>query len=553
MTTPRMIWPAAVLLSLALPLLEGRSLSAEETASAEPPPNRHAVPETRPIQLDGRPLVAEWSPGLTLPLGDGRSKLHLTQFRGTLMVGFESTQAWPPRTSLTLYFAPEGVKGGAHAPGSTYIAYEPYAHDRAHVFAFHHGPDGVERIHDRIVVRRVFGERGCALEMAFNLDVLGITKDKRPPMRFAVLWSHPNSPGATYPRGLQFTAKAGTQKPPALASTDAWGTLDGWGDPTAPGAFAKTEWTQWVEADREITNRGRDAHAEVKLLIEEWRDTKKQDSEFQKAVLDEFDWLARRERLTASDLIAVARTLRFLNRYERALGVLDALVNHPDATRAHYARWERAQTLQDAEQFERAAEDWKLLAERSQGHTKGRYEAEVKKALAKHEARQAEQKLRAEDAATGDLPRVALHTNRGIIVLELFPQDVPNAVKHFLGLVESKFYDGTCFHRVLGTYLAQGGDPKSRELGCEFAGAGSSGREIELEINERHKFWRGAVGFANKQHDPRNGSQFFMLTGPRPDLDTYTCFGYVAEGQAVVDRLEWGDKLEKAVILRPLR
>ena len=61
----------------------------------------------------------------------------------------------------------------------------------------------------------------------------------------------------------------------------------------------------------------------------------------------------------------MATTLRFLNRYERALGMLDALVNHPDPIAAHYARWVRAQTLGDAQQFERAAEDWTLLAERS--------------------------------------------------------------------------------------------------------------------------------------------------------------------------------------------
>lgn len=541
----------ALLLIVPLSLLGGGSLAADDDATRDA--NRHAVPEARPIQLDGRPIAAEWSAGLELPLGDGHSKLRLMQFRGTLMVGFESTLPWPPRTTLTLYFAQENAPGGAHGPGSISIAYEPYAHDRAHVFAFRHGPDGVERVHDQIVVRKALGERGCALELAFNLGVLGITKDKRPPLRFAALWGHPNARGATWPKGLQFQGKAGSQRPPALASTEQWGTLDGWGDPTAPGAFSKSDWTKWIETDREITNRGRDAHAEVKLLLEEWKGTRKQDSEFQKLVLEEFDWLSRQEPLTASDLTAMATTLRFLNRYERALGMLDALVNHPDPIAAHYARWVRAQTLGDAQQFERAAEDWTLLAERSQGHSKARYAAEATKAKSKQAAWEKEQKLRAQDAAAGDLPRVALHTNRGLVVLELFERDVPNAVKHFLGLVESKFYDGTCFHRVLGTWLAQGGDPKSRELGCEFAGAGSSGREIELEINERHGFWRGAVGFANKQHDPRNGSQFFMLTGPRPDLGKFTCFGYVAEGQAVVDRIEWGDKLLKAVILRPGR
>jgi peptidylprolyl isomerase len=70
-----------------------------------------------------------------------------------------------------------------------------------------------------------------------------------------------------------------------------------------------------------------------------------------------------------------------------------------------------------------------------------------------------------------------------------------------------------------------------------------------MELNERHGFWRGAVGFARKMRES-NGSQFFIMTAPRPDLGDYTCFGRVVSGMEHVDRLELCDPLEKAVVLK---
>ena len=85
--------------------------------------------------------------------------------------------------------------------------------------------------------------------------------------------------------------------------------------------------------------------------------------------------------------------------------------------------------------------------------------------------------------------------------------------------------------------------------GVAATGAGTSPREIELEINERHGFWRGAVCFANRAHDPKNGSQFFLMTAPNPDLGRFTCFGHVVSGMEAVDRIEYGDTVTKAVVL----
>ena len=70
-----------------------------------------------------------------------------------------------------------------------------------------------------------------------------------------------------------------------------------------------------------------------------------------------------------------------------------------------------------------------------------------------------------------------------------------------------------------------------------------------METNERHTFWRGAVGFARGISE-RNGSQFFLMTASKPDLGEYTCFGRIVHGQAVAERIEHCDKLIRAVVLR---
>jgi cyclophilin family peptidyl-prolyl cis-trans isomerase len=169
---------------------------------------------------------------------------------------------------------------------------------------------------------------------------------------------------------------------------------------------------------------------------------------------------------------------------------------------------------------------------------------------------EAERRAREEDDARGDLPLVLLRTNRGAFVVQVFATDVPKAAAQFLALVDRtdpgsgrRTYDGTFFHRVLGAHLAQGGDPKSRE-GCQEGGRGEAPLTVEPERNARHGFWRGAVGFALGP-DGKNGCQFFVLTAPRPELTErgFTCFGRVASGMDVVDRLEQCDVLLEARVL----
>jgi peptidyl-prolyl cis-trans isomerase B (cyclophilin B) len=123
-----------------------------------------------------------------------------------------------------------------------------------------------------------------------------------------------------------------------------------------------------------------------------------------------------------------------------------------------------------------------------------------------------------------------LHTNRGAVELELFPDDAPKTVDNFVSLVRDGFYDGVVFHRVIPDFMIQGGDPTG-------TGTGGPGYQFEDEFNE-HKVVRGALAMANAGPNT-NGSQFFLVTAQAcPWLDgKHTVFGRVTAGMDVVDSI----------------
>ncbi len=533
--------------------LGGVLLLAAHTAEADPP--AHAVPEGLPVQLDGIVNAAEWQQALSLSLGESGAKLYLQQHRGMLLVALESPHAWPLRGNLTLFFSPDGKASGMRARDFVRINYEPHDHSRPHLIVRRMTAEGSQRVHDAVVARRWFSEHVAHVEMAFSLSVLGLTKDDRAPRRFAVHWVRPHSRrNVIWPAGLDFIGKP-QQMPPDLATAGRWCLLNELGDPTGPGAFPKTVWTKFIEHDRELTRRGQEAHAAVNLLREEWKKTKKRNDEFEKEVFENLEWVQKHEKLSAGDLLARATTLRYLNRRAEALGILDALVNRTDRAASQSALFERVLTLESVDRYVEAARDWSELARRVPQYA-GIYKPKAAAALDKAQAHAKEQRADAEDPNRATRPLVALHTPRGLVVLELFADEVPHAAEHFLNLVEAKFYDGLFFHRVKGDFLAQVGCPKTRQ-GCEFGGRGTSPIEVEMERNERREFWRGTVGFARRDRKV-NGSQFFILTSPRlefsdpgpEDEDGYTLFGRVVSGMGAVDEVAYCDRLDKAVVLR---
>jgi cyclophilin family peptidyl-prolyl cis-trans isomerase len=161
--------------------------------------------------------------------------------------------------------------------------------------------------------------------------------------------------------------------------------------------------------------------------------------------------------------------------------------------------------------------------------------------------------LREAEAKAKDLPRVKLTTTKGDIVVELFENQAPIATANFISLVEKKFYDGLNFHRVLGDFMAQGGDPKGD-------GTGGPGYTIPCECyqdNHRDHF-RGSLSMANTGKRDSGGSQFFLTFAPTPHLDgKHTVFGRVVDGIDVLAKLQRckpgdnakPDKIVKATVL----
>jgi cyclophilin family peptidyl-prolyl cis-trans isomerase len=124
-----------------------------------------------------------------------------------------------------------------------------------------------------------------------------------------------------------------------------------------------------------------------------------------------------------------------------------------------------------------------------------------------------------------------LHTEKGDIVVALYPDVAPYAVNNFIFLAENDFYTNTTFHRVIAGQIAQGGDPSGTSMG-------NPGYLFSIETSPDLTFDRpGFIAMAN--HDPySNGSQFFISMIANPSWDgNFTIFGEVIEGMEVVESL----------------
>lgn len=124
----------------------------------------------------------------------------------------------------------------------------------------------------------------------------------------------------------------------------------------------------------------------------------------------------------------------------------------------------------------------------------------------------------------------------GVIDIELDEKAAPVTVENFLKLVNSKFYDGTIFHRVIPGFMIQGGDPQG-------TGMGGPGWTIKGEFssngwNNPIKHKRGVISMARAMDPDSAGSQFFIMHADADYLDgQYAAFGRVVKGMDVVDRI----------------
>lgn len=121
-----------------------------------------------------------------------------------------------------------------------------------------------------------------------------------------------------------------------------------------------------------------------------------------------------------------------------------------------------------------------------------------------------------------------METDKGTMVIELFADKTPMTVNNFVFLSREGFYDGVIFHRVIGNFMAQGGDPTG-------TGRGGPGYKFgdEFDASLKHDK-RGILSMANAG-PATYGSQFFITHGPTPHLNgKHTVFGLVVEGLDVL-------------------
>ena len=127
---------------------------------------------------------------------------------------------------------------------------------------------------------------------------------------------------------------------------------------------------------------------------------------------------------------------------------------------------------------------------------------------------------------------VLITMHEGTFTLEFFPEDAPRTVHNFLKLVESGYYDGIVFHRIIPGFMIQAGDPNTKDPDVDRSvwGQGGPGYEIKEEFNTlQHD--RGIVSMARSDHPDSAGSQFFIMHEDTPRLDgQYTAFGRLIPG-----------------------
>lgn len=138
-------------------------------------------------------------------------------------------------------------------------------------------------------------------------------------------------------------------------------------------------------------------------------------------------------------------------------------------------------------------------------------------------------------------PVVVMDTNMGKIEVELFPDKAPGTVKNFLSYVDSKFYNGTIFHRVINGFMIQGGGF------LEGLKEKPTKAPIKNEASNQLSNEAGTIAMA-RTNDPHSATaQFFINVADNTSLDYksstiegygYAVFGKVINGMHVVNRIK---------------
>ena len=138
--------------------------------------------------------------------------------------------------------------------------------------------------------------------------------------------------------------------------------------------------------------------------------------------------------------------------------------------------------------------------------------------------------------------RITLHTDKGDIDATLFASKVPMTSANFLNLAKRGYYDGISFHRVIASFMIQGGDPTG-------TGSGGPGYKFADEIDHSLKHNKPGIFSMANAGPNTNGSQFFITHLPTPHLDgKHAVFGEVTAAQDVVNKIAKGDKIKSITL-----
>jgi cyclophilin family peptidyl-prolyl cis-trans isomerase len=128
-------------------------------------------------------------------------------------------------------------------------------------------------------------------------------------------------------------------------------------------------------------------------------------------------------------------------------------------------------------------------------------------------------------------PTVTIETNHGTITAEMFSDVAPKTAGNFIELARKGFYDGIIFHRVIGGFMLQGGDPNG-------TGTGGPGYTIPDEFGEGLAHTETGIFSMANSGPNTGGSQFFITLAATPWLDgKHAIFGKVTSGLEVVQAI----------------
>ncbi len=139
------------------------------------------------------------------------------------------------------------------------------------------------------------------------------------------------------------------------------------------------------------------------------------------------------------------------------------------------------------------------------------------------------------------MSKVQLHTNQGVVTIELDAEKAPKSVENFLSYVRKGHYDNTIFHRVIKNFMIQGGgfEPGMKQKGTDAP--------IENEAGNGLKNDKYTVAMARTNAPHSATAQFFInvvdndflnFSSPTPQGFGYAVFGKVVEGTDVVDQIK---------------